>query len=52
MKEMGELGLIGIDSPEEYGGTELDKIASCIVTEGVSRGGLLPSQLHLEFKQV
>ena len=39
MKEMGELGLIGIDSPEEYGGTELDKIASCIVAEGVSRGG-------------
>ncbi len=39
MKEMGELGLIGIDTPEEFGGTELDKIASCIVTEGVSRGG-------------
>ena len=39
MKEMGALGLIGIDTPEEFGGTELDKIASCIVTEGVSRGG-------------
>ena len=39
MKEMGELGLIGIDTPEEFGGTGLDKICSCIVTEGVSRGG-------------
>ena len=39
MKEMGELGLIGIDTPEKFGGTELDKITSCIVTEGVSRGG-------------
>ena len=39
LHEMGELGLIGVDAPEEYGGTELDKITSCIVTEGVSRGG-------------
>jgi len=39
LREMGELGLIGVDTPEEYGGNELDKITSCIISEGVSRGG-------------
>ena len=39
LREMGELGLIGVDTPEEYGGTELDKITSCIVIEGMARGG-------------
>ena len=39
LRELGDLGLIGVDTPEEYGGTELDKITSCIVTESLSRGG-------------
>ncbi|MBI67079.1 MAG: acyl-CoA dehydrogenase, partial [Candidatus Marinimicrobia bacterium] len=39
IREMGSLGLIGIDTPEKYGGTELDKITSCIVAEGVGWGG-------------
>ena len=39
MKEMGGLGLIGVDAPEKYGGTELDKITACIVTEGVGSSG-------------
>ncbi len=39
LRETGELGLIGVDTPEEYGGTDLDKITSCIVTEGMGRGG-------------
>ena len=39
IQEMGSLGLIGIDTPEKYGGTELDKITSCIVAEGVGWGG-------------
>ena len=39
LREMGELGLIGVDAPEEYGGSGLDKITSCIISEGVSRGG-------------
>jgi len=39
IKQMGELGLLGIDVPEELGGTNLDKISSTIVTEGVSTGG-------------
>ena len=39
LREMGDLGLIGIDTPEQYGGTELDKITACLVTEGVGRSG-------------
>ena len=47
MKEMGNLGLIGVDAPEKYGGIELDKITACIVTEGVSFGGILFFWMHL-----
>ena len=36
---MGELGLLGVDTPEEYGGSGLDKITACIIAEGVQRGG-------------
>ena len=39
LRKMGELGLIGVDTPEEYGGTNLDKITACLITEGVSWGG-------------
>lgn len=39
LKEMGSLGLLGIDTPEIYGGTELDKITACIVAEAVGYGG-------------
>jgi len=35
MKELGELGLLGIDIPEEYGGIDLDKITSAIVAESL-----------------
>ena len=35
MKELGELGLLGIDIPEEYGGINLDKITSAIVAESL-----------------
>ncbi|MEE9189916.1 MAG: acyl-CoA dehydrogenase family protein [Candidatus Neomarinimicrobiota bacterium] len=38
LKEMGELGLLGVDIPEEYGGMELDKITSAIVVESLSQG--------------
>ena len=33
LKEAGELGLLGADVPEEYGGYQLDKISSSIITE-------------------
>lgn len=35
IKEMGELGLLGIDIPEKYGGMELDKVTSAIVAEAL-----------------
>lgn len=33
LKECAELGLMMIDAPEEYGGLELDKVTSMLVTE-------------------
>ncbi|NQV37072.1 MAG: acyl-CoA dehydrogenase family protein [Candidatus Marinimicrobia bacterium] len=38
IKEMGELGLLGVDVPEQYGGMELDKITTAIVAEAMSAG--------------
>ena len=35
----GELGLLGADVPEEYGGMELDKISSMLITENIIKGG-------------
>ena len=52
MREMGELGLIGIDTPEEFGGTDLDKITACLITEGVGWGGLHLLDASLESRQV
>ncbi len=42
LREMGELGLLGVDVPEEYGGLELDKITTAIVAESLS-SGICPS---------
>jgi len=39
MVKLGELGLIGVDTPEEFGGTDLDKITACLITEGIGWGG-------------
>ncbi|MET3683698.1 alkylation response protein AidB-like acyl-CoA dehydrogenase [Alkalibacillus flavidus] len=39
LEKAGELGLLGIDVPEEYGGLELDKITSSLVTEKMSLAG-------------
>ena len=38
LREMGELGLLGVVVPEKYGGMELDKIISAIVDESLSHG--------------
>ena len=38
MRKAGELGFLGIDIPEKYGGMELDKISSAIVTEKFAYG--------------
>ena len=38
LREMGELGLLGIDIPEKYGGMEMDKITTAIAAESLSVG--------------
>ncbi|EIJ80650.1 Long chain acyl-CoA dehydrogenase [Bacillus methanolicus PB1] len=39
LKLAGELGLLGADVPEEYGGLGLDKISSALIAEKMSRAG-------------
>ncbi|MBD1223366.1 acyl-CoA dehydrogenase [Virgibacillus halodenitrificans] len=39
LKKAGDLGLLGADVPEEYGGLALDKISSSLITEKFSRAG-------------
>jgi len=39
LKKAGELGLLGADVPEEYGGLGLDKTSSALITEEFSRAG-------------
>ncbi len=38
-KQMGELGFLGIDTPEAYDGLGLDKTTACIVVDVLSFGG-------------
>ncbi|MED3724760.1 acyl-CoA dehydrogenase family protein [Priestia filamentosa] len=39
LKKAGDLGLLGGDIPEEYGGLDLDKISSALVAEKFSKAG-------------
>ncbi|MFS0780287.1 acyl-CoA dehydrogenase family protein [Bacillus sp. 1P06AnD] len=39
LKEAGDLGLLGADVPEEYGGLGLDKISSALIAEKMARAG-------------
>lgn len=39
MKKCGELGLLMIDAPEEYGGLELDKATSMLAAEKIAPAG-------------
>lgn len=39
MKQAGDLGFMSVDVPEEYGGLELDKITSALITDKISVSG-------------
>ncbi|RHW32133.1 acyl-CoA dehydrogenase [Neobacillus notoginsengisoli] len=39
LKQAGELGLLGADVPEEYGGLALDKVSSALIAEKMARAG-------------
>ena len=39
LHKCGELGLLMIDGPEEYGGLDLDKVTSMLVTEKIGAAG-------------
>ena len=39
VKKCGELGLLGTNIPEEYGGVDLDKIATLVVSEAIAEHG-------------
>ena len=39
VKSAGELGLLGANIPEEYGGAALDQVSGVIIAEAVGRGG-------------
>jgi alkylation response protein AidB-like acyl-CoA dehydrogenase len=39
LKQAGDLGLLGVDVPEEYGGLGLDKVSSALIAEKFSRAG-------------
>lgn len=40
IKQLGELGLLGISFPEQYGGAEMGEVGYCIMQEEISRGCL------------
>jgi alkylation response protein AidB-like acyl-CoA dehydrogenase len=37
LRRAGSLGLMAVDIPEEYGGLEMDKVTSALVTESIAR---------------
>ncbi|KMK77583.1 acyl-CoA dehydrogenase family protein [Alkalihalobacillus pseudalcaliphilus] len=39
LKKAGELGLLGADVPEKFGGLGLDKLSSSVITEKIARVG-------------
>jgi len=39
LKKLAELGLTSVDVPEQYGGTDMDKVTSSIIAENISRSG-------------
>ena len=38
MRQCGEMGLLGVDVPEKYGGLEIDKVTSALLAEKITYG--------------
>ncbi len=36
MRKLGDLGLLGVDVPEEYGGLDLDKVTSALISQNIN----------------
>jgi alkylation response protein AidB-like acyl-CoA dehydrogenase len=41
VRRAGELGLLGISAPEQYGGLDLDKVSALVVSERIARSASL-----------
>src|SRR5919206_629512 len=39
LRKAGELGLMAVDIPEQYGGLEMDKVTSALIAESISKLG-------------
>src|ERR1700752_2307318 len=39
VKKAGELGLSGVDVPEQYGGMQMDKVTSAIIADRLAKDG-------------
>jgi len=57
VKQLGELGFLGLTIPEEYGGSGGDHVAYCLVLEELGRGdsavrGMVSVSLGLVGKSV
>ena len=39
LRKAGELGLSGVDVPEQYGGTQMDKVTSAIIADRIAKYG-------------
>ena len=46
VRKMGELGLMGINAPEDYGGAGLDSLAYAVSLEEISRGCASAGVIH------
>lgn len=52
IKKMGDLGLMSIGTPEEFGGTGLDYLAYSIAIEEISRGYVLRSYIFTSVTKI